>query len=337
MFFKKIKHLLLAVILLAFVSGCDDTLSFGNDPSGNFDALWTILDENYCFFDYKDIDWDAIYKTYRARVKNDMGNEALFKLMAEMLSELKDGHVNLIASHDMSRYWNWSEDYPPNFDASVLKKYLGTDYQIAGGINYTILEDNIGYMYYGSFSRDVGNGNMSEILRQMAICRGIIIDVRNNGGGSLTNVERIASRFFNEKTLVGYISHKIGKGHADFSDFYPKYIGSYDKTRYQKPVVVLTNRGCYSATNDFVNVMKHAPNATIVGDKTGGGSGLPFSSELPNGWSVRFSASPIYNVDKEHIEFGIEPDIRVFMSESDTSKGRDTIIERARQVIKARN
>lgn len=333
MILKKIKYLLFVILSSPLISGCSDAIKFDNNPRGNFDALWTILDENYCFFDYKSINWDAVYKEYSPRIKNDMGNDALFKLMAEMLSELKDGHVNLIASHDMSRYWNWSEDFPANFDTSILKKYLGKEYSIAGGMNYTILEDNIGYIYYGSFSRDVGSGNMSEILRQMSICKGIIIDVRNNGGGSLTNVERIASRFFNEKTLVGYISHKIGKGHSDFSDLYPKYINSYDKIRYQKPVVVLTNRGCYSATNDFVNVMKHAPNAIIIGDKTGGGSGLPFSSELPNGWSVRFSASPMYNVNKEHIEFGIEPNIDVSIIESDKLKGIDTIIETARELI----
>lgn len=333
MIFKKIKHIFLIVFLFFIVSGCEDNMSFNNDTRGNFDALWTILDENYCFFDYKNIDWDAAYKKYSSRVKSDMGNDALFKLMAEMLAELKDGHVNLVASHDMSRYWNWTEDFPVNFDPTILKKYLGKEYSIAGGLNYNILEDNIGYIYYGSFSRDIGDANMSQVLSKMAICKGIIIDVRNNGGGSLTNVERIASRFFNEKTLVGYISHKIGKGHSDFSEFYPKYVNSYDKIRYQKPVIILTNRGCYSATNDFVNVMKHAPNATIIGDKTGGGSGLPFSSELPNGWSIRFSASPMYNVNKEHIEFGIEPDIYTSMTESDKSKGKDTIIEKAREVI----
>ena len=81
-------------------------------------------------------------------------------------------------------------------------------------------------------------------------------------------------------------------------------------------------------------ISKEAQAHILHGDKTGGGSGLPFSSELPNGWSVRFSASPIYNVNKEHIEFGIEPDIFVSMTENDKSKGKDTIIEKAREVIR---
>lgn len=329
----KAKNIILFFIISFALSSCGDEAVIDNNPDKNFDALWRIIDENYCFFEYKNIDWNQIYREYKQRIKSDMGNDALFTLMGEMLSELKDGHVNLMASHDMTRYWSWMESYPSNFDTSIQDKYLGTYFSIAGGLYYKILEDNIGYIYYGSFSRDVGEGNISQVLSRMSICKGIIFDIRGNGGGSLTNVERLASRFFNERTQVGYIAHKTGKGHEDFSKLYPKYVESSNGIRYQKPVVVLTNRGCYSAANDFVNVMKNAPNATIIGDKTGGGSGLPFSSELPNGWSIRFSASPMYNINKEHIEFGIEPDIKVEMLESDKKRDKDTIIEKAREII----
>jgi C-terminal processing protease CtpA/Prc len=254
-----------------------------------------------------------------------------------MLSELKDGHVNLAASHDVTRYWKWQEDYPANFDSEIQKHYLKDDYSRASGIRYKILEDNVGYLYYESFSSDIGESSLDEILHRMAICKGIILDVRNNGGGSLTNVEKLASRFFNERTLIGYISHKVGPGHNDFSPLYPKYVESSDRVRYQKPVVVLTNRGCYSATNEFVSIMKYAPNVTVMGDQTGGGSGLPFTSELPNGWSIRFSASPMFNAEKEHIEFGVEPDIKMEMLKSDIAKNRDTIIEAARAFLRNSN
>ncbi len=324
------------LLLITFLLGCEDaTMNFSNNPRGNFEALWTIMDRNYCFFEYKNIDWDDVYNRYSPRVTQDMDNDGLFKLMGEMLSELKDGHVNLIASHDITRYWQWQENFPANFDAVVQKQYLGNDYSIASGMRYKILEDNIGYIYYGSFSNDVGEGNLTQVLNRMAVCDGIIFDVRNNGGGSLTNVERITARFFNERTHVGYISHKIGPGHNDFSSLHPKYAETSNRVRYQKPVVVLANRGCYSATNEFVSVMKYAPNVTVVGDKTGGGSGLPFSSELPNGWSVRFSASPMFNAEKEHIEFGVEPHIYVDMLQTDADKKKDTIIEKARSLIKS--
>lgn len=328
-----IRFLLFFSISILLMRCSDSQMNFDNNPRGNFDALWTIMDRNYCFFEYKKIDWDAVYREYSPRVTADMGNDALFKLMGDILSELKDGHVNLVATHDITRYWHWYQDFPANFDSSVLKKYLGNDYGISSGMYYKILEDNVGYIYYGSFSNDIGEANLDQVIHRMQICKGIIIDVRNNGGGSLLNVERLSSRFFNEKTLIGYISHKLGPGHSQFSELHPKYATSSDRVRYQKPVVVLTNRSCYSATNEFVSMMKYAPNVTVVGDKTGGGSGLPFSSELPNGWSIRFSASPMFNAEKEHIEFGVEPDVKVMLELSDVKERKDTLIETAREII----
>lgn len=320
---------------LVILQGCTDmNMEFDNNPRGNFEALWNIIDKNYCFFEYKEIDWNNVYNEYSTRITSEISSESLFKLMGEMLSELKDGHVNLTASHDITRYWEWHENYPPNFVSEVQEHYLENDYGITSGMRYKIFEDNVGYIYYGSFSNDVSESGLDQILNRMAICKGIIIDVRNNGGGNLSNVEKITSRFFNERTLVGYISHKIGPNHNDFSELYPKYAESSNRVRYQKPVIILTNRGCYSATNEFVSIMKNANNVTIIGDKTGGGSGLPFTSELPNGWSIRFSASPMFNAHKEHIEFGVEPDIYVSMDQNDIDKKRDTIIEKAREMLR---
>lgn len=320
---------------LVILQGCTDmNMEFDNNPRGNFEALWNIIDKNYCFFEYKEIDWNNVYNEYSTRITSEISNESLFKLMGEMLSELKDGHVNLTASHDITRYWEWHENYPPNFVSEIQEHYLENDYGITSGMRYKIFEDNVGYIYYGSFSNDVSESGLDQILNRMAICKGIIIDVRNNGGGNLSNVEKITSRFFNERTLVGYISHKIGPNHNDFSELYPKYAESSNRVRYQKPVIILTNRGCYSATNEFVSIMKNANNVTIIGDKTGGGSGLPFTSELPNGWSIRFSASPMFNAHKEHIEFGVEPDIYVSMDQNDIDKKRDTIIEKAREMLR---
>ena len=67
---------------------------------------------------------------------------------------------------------------------------------------------------------------------------------------------------------------------------------------------------------------------------TGGGSGLPFSSELPNGWSVRFSACPMYDAGMNQIEFGIKPDTCVSLTQEDLARNKDTMIEAAREFLK---
>ena len=100
--------------------------------------------------------------------------------------------------------------------------------------------------------------------------------------------------------------------------------------RWQKKVVVLTNRSVFSAANEFVKYVKCCPQVIVVGDRTGGGAGLPFTSELPSGWGVRFSACPMYDRDRQSTEFGIDPDHAVALKAADLANGHDTLIEFAR-------
>lgn len=333
--FRHIRLLAASLLMaLAFMAtGCVRDEQYDDTPQGNFDALWRIIDEHYCFLDYKQVDWTAVYAQYSQYISDGMSDDALFQVLGNMLSELRDGHVNLYASHNTARYWNWYQDYPRNYSEELVEDYLGRDYRIGGGLKYTILEDNVGYISCTDFSSGFGNGNLSEMLRYLDLCNGLIVDVRNNGGGQKTYATRLAERFTNEKTLVGYICHKTGKGHSDFSDPEPVYIEPSDGVRWQKPVVVLMNRHSYSATNDFINSMRYFPNVTLLGDTSGGGSGMPFSSELPNGWGVRFSACPTYDADMQQIESGIEPDVVVSLTDEDKSRGVDTLIEAARTLI----
>lgn len=333
------KYGIIILTTLLFLSSCITEDTPANTPMGNFQALWKIIDEQYCFLDYKNeeygLDWNEVHTHYEKRLTNDMSSKELFQVLSEMVNKLRDGHVNLVAYHETSQYREWYDNYPTNFDDSIQRKYLGKDYTIVSGLKYKILEDNIGYIYYGSFSNAIGESNLDAVLDELAVCDGLILDVRNNGGGLLSMSERLAARFTNEKVLTGYISHKTGKGHQDFSTPEPIYTEpATDRVRWQKPVAVLSNRRSYSSTNDFVNRMKQMPQAIIIGNQTGGGSGLPFSSELPNGWSIRFSASPIFDPDMKHIEFGIEPDIKVDITSDDYQKGIDTIIETARKTLK---
>ena len=326
-------HILTAFLLLLCATSCSKVEEYNNTPTGNFEALWNIIDEHYCFFDYKaeeyGLDWDAVYRQYKRKITDKMSNAGLLEVLGDMLDELRDGHVNLYAAHDVARYWDFHEGYATNFSEEVQAHYLGTDYKIASGLRYTILPDNIVYIYVPSFSNSIGEGNLDECLHALALCRGLIIDVRSNGGGNLSYAETLAARFTNERVLTGYVCHKTGTGHSDFSTPEPIYLESSDRIRWQKSVCVLTNRGSYSATNDFVKIMRTLPLVTIVGDRTGGGSGLPFSSELPNGWSVRFSACPSFDADMRHTEFGIDPDVPVAMTDEDRARGIDTIIETA--------
>ena len=51
---------LLALLVLLAPAACVDEQAHDDTPQGNFESLWQIIDEHYCFFDYKDIDWNAL-------------------------------------------------------------------------------------------------------------------------------------------------------------------------------------------------------------------------------------------------------------------------------------
>ena len=108
---------------------------------------------------------------------------------------------------------------------------------------------------------------------------------RKSVGRRLAQTETVPHRPMVEKMTVLGIELLLSLIHI--------YIEPSKGIRWQKKAIVLPNRSCYSATNTFVRDMKECPLVTIMGDRTGGGSGLPFSSELPNGWSIRFSACPV--------------------------------------------
>ena len=335
------KRIYLPLILIsAIFTSCFDSehIQFENTYQGNLDALWQIIDERYCYLDYKNINWDSIKVEYDAKLSAVNGDIEFFDLLASMLSHLEDGHVNLTSSFDVSRYWKWYTDYQSNFNSSIIfggdSKYLGENFRRAGGFRYgKIVEGKIGYMYYGDFSTGFSTSNIRNIFSAFVTCDALIIDMRNNGGGSLGYSETLASYFFPKEKVTGYMRHKRGKGHSDFSDYVEIKTPSDKNTQWgDRPVAVLSNRLSYSATNDFVNRMMNLDNVIIVGDKTGGGGGMPMSSELPNGWAIRFSASPMYDVNKQDTELGINPDYKQNMDEND--KESDAIIEKAIEELK---
>ncbi len=330
---KRFLYIIGIAITFLLPAGCVDEEMQDNTPQGNFEALWKIIDQQYCFLDYKGIDWDSVHTTYSQRIAPNMSQKQLFEVLTDMLSELQDGHVNLYTAGDIARYWHWYEDYPKNLDQEVRDKYLGHDYMIASSLKYRILSDNIGYVVCESFNSGMGEGNISQMLHNLRTCNGLIIDVRGNGGGLLTNARRLAGHFTNERLLVGYTMYKTGPGHSDFSQPWADYMEPSTGVRWQKKCIVLTNRECYSATNTFVRDMKQCAQVTVIGDCTGGGSGMPFSSELPNGWQIRLSTEPGLDANLRHIEFGIAPDVVCSMDTLQARQGIDTMIETARAML----
>ena len=219
---KKIILLTLTIFTLFSCNKNETIREYNSDPYDNFDALWEILDERYCYFSYKNIDWTAVYNDFSPRVNQVKDVFQLFDLMAEMIDILQDGHVNLYTPFDVSSCTGWFDSYPADYNANFLSKHFDSELRSAGGFAYTTIENSkIGYIRYSSFSSSFTAANLAYInayFHALNDVKGIIIDVRNNGGGSLEYSERLASCFFKEKTITGYMRHKIGKCNDCFSD-----------------------------------------------------------------------------------------------------------------------
>lgn len=313
---KKVLLIGLIGLIALLLNSCIPNTPINTDYETNFEALWKIIDERYCFLDEKQVNWDQVHEEYAKRLRSQQYNDVtFFYLMDEMLNELKDGHVNLYSDFDIGSYHKLVPDPTTGLNVYARSRHIKGRLNISGGMRYGILADKdrditIGYISYGSFSNSLGN--MSLILTLFEETNGVIIDVRGNGGGLVDNANRLASYFYKDKKLVGYTVYKTGPGHSDFSNPRAQYISpNKQKTFTTHPVIVLQDRSSFSATNDFLYKIALADNVIRIGEISGGGTGMPATSELPNGWRVRYSAVKSYDKDMNQLEGGFAPDIEV--------------------------
>ncbi|WP_074406721.1 MULTISPECIES: S41 family peptidase [Aquimarina] len=322
----------IVIISLSLIS-CEKAL-FENDlastnPKDNFEYLWNECNEKYSYFDVKNIDWDVVKSEYSAKIYDGMSQDSLFKVLGGMLTELRDDHTNLISNFNISTF---RVDYlgQDNFDWRIIEDhYLNRDYYITGPFLHNFLDNKeIGYVRFPSFPGTVDGDNLNFVLNRYKNTKGLILDLRENGGGAVTDIFAILSRFVERKTLVNYSRIKSGPGRNDFSEAEPVYVSPYSGIRYKNKIVVLVDRGTYSAGSFFSLATKALPNITLIGDTTGGGLGLPNGGQLPNGWTYRFSITQALTLDKSpDYENGVPPDIEALVDWSDLTK--DEVLERA--------
>lgn len=326
-----IRTLIILSIAVIF-SSCEKVLmepdKRSGDPLENFDYLWDEIDKKYSYFEMKNIDWNQIKDKYRSKLTSKSTEEELFEVLADMLNELRDDHTNLVSPFNVSRY-NIMLKTPENFRWRTVEEFYLKDIWYTGSFAHDFLDNKeIGYIRYESFMGEFTDAQMDLILNRYQNTKGIILDLRANGGGSLSNVPKILGRFIDKKTLVAYNITRNGKKHNEFANRENFYLTPAKGVKYLKPVIVLIDRGSYSATTFFSLTTKALPNVTLLGDTTGGGGGLPNGGQLPNGWTYRFSVTQLLDLNgNNYAENGVPPDIQASFDWSDVTK--DKILERA--------
>jgi Peptidase family S41/Tricorn protease C1 domain len=332
-----IKYIVLAIVFFFVLSGCQKLLvepTQESTPTAIFEQTWTAIDQKYAFLDFKKINWDSIGNVYRKQVSNSISDDSLFNVLDRMLYTLKDGHVNLKSPFNRSRNWQWYLDYPQNYDKGLLERnYLG-NWKTTGSFVHQRIK-NVAYVQYASFSSSISENQMDYIIDTYKDAKGLIFDIRNNGGGEADNVFLLLKRFTDKQILVGKTYEKNGANHSDFSAATEIWVNpKADAKKFaDKKIIILTNRSCYSAASYFSALAKALPNVVIMGDVTGGGGGLPTSIQLSNGWILRYSSTFATDAKDYNFENGVLPTIKVEMNEAEIDKGKDSILERALQEI----
>jgi len=244
----------------------------------------------------------------------------------------------------------------------------------------SLIHGNIGYLRLRSMDRNA----VDEMLRWMPVFRetkGLIVDVRSNGGGTrealrifysflaaadskprVANCAKyrlhrdfdhnhLAARFMYRETAAKWTEPEraaISKfkdkfkpqwnpPEKEFSKWHYLLLSRIDLPsvyHYDKPVVVLMNAKCFSATDIFLAGLKGIPNVFLMGTPSGGGSARSVTLRL-GGFSARFASMASFKPDGRLFDGnGIQPDIRVDPLPEYYIAGRDNLLEAAVERIK---
>jgi len=328
------KYIYISAFLLTLLSSCEKAFMEPNPETDNiaiFEEYWKLVDEKFAMFSDpgKEINRNLLYSENRALISNTISTDSLFNVLGRITLSLKDGHSFLDNGIDNGYGYDVQGSVPNNLNQTIIDNiYLNNNVQLQGdGLKYTLLDNgNVGYIQYRDFENEVTTDMMNSILTYFENTNGIILDVRGNAGGDPSYAALIASHFTNSSVYIGYENFKTGPETDDFSRS-EIYLNPTSGKQYLKPLIVLTNIHCFSATTTLIYHLNPLSNVTFVGAKTGGGSGSTADGFLANGWKWGLSTSEFIDWKGRRLDNGFEPDINVFLDENDITK--DEIIEKA--------
>lgn len=336
-----------SLALLAGVVMCTAGCLSSDEPptaAAVVDKVWTLVDTRYALFvDKPDLDWDGARERALAELGDAPSDARLFDAVAGMLTALDDQHTNLRTPFDVSGQLIRTLDAPRLYDADrVERRIFGARARRAGSLLYGALSpageavslddvssDAITYVRLDDFDGMPSDDTLDGIVAGLNGTAGLILDLRSNGGGSLEAMFRFAGRLFDpaEGARAG-LSYQFADGPArdaltaasrrDFAPVAPGFEG---------PIAVLVDGHSYSAANALCFLLRDR--ATLVGQPTGGGGGLPVWVELSNGWQLRLSTGRLTDADGAPLEPGLMPDVTADMA----GDGIDPMIDAALEAL----
>ncbi len=303
-----------------------------------FDTLFTRFDEVYPSFAYKGVDWRAQRTTYRARAQRARSQDELIAVLVDMLTPLRDLHVWLVDPRGQ---------VVPTFRPAGLANFERARWESAmRDASYLAHSRDFGegtvggyaYLYIGAWKDPVSEEALDLALARMRDAPGLIIDVRNNAGGTDQTALAFASRFTTRTFIASYVEIRTDSLVKDIEMPLARTISPRGGWQFTKPVVVLSGRGGFSATESFVAAMRTLPQVFVVGDTTGGASGNPATFALGNGWRFTVPRWLEFGPDKRPIEGrGVAPHLAMTWDPANYDSARDPLIDAAVGLLGERN
>jgi carboxyl-terminal processing protease len=338
------KNLPVIIIFSVVFTGCEKLLlgpGPENTPAGNFDVLWRTIDEKYGQFPVKNVNWDSLYNVYSKQITPSTSEHELWNISSQILAPLNDAHIALFNRDYTTVYTPWNIDFERSrgFDLGLIKnKFLSNSAVTGEGIITwgTIRNTSIGYIHLSTFGPAANGRNwvidIDNVINEMSGSEGIILDVRNNGGGFLVNTLYVASAFISNELTYFYSRLKTGPGHNEFGEPVAKKVFPRDTgPLYSGDIVLLTNRFSSSGSEVLAQILKYVPASVQIGDTTTGVVGeVTHVAQLPNGWTLNYPCTLTTTPDGKCPEgIGIIPDIAIENTKADILAGNDRVLESA--------
>jgi C-terminal processing protease CtpA/Prc len=208
--------------------------------------------------------------------------------------------------------------------------------------SFKMLPGNIAYLKIDWFVDDAGLKTLKANFAAASAANGLIIDIRDNGGGNDDNshdlVKVLANKPFqgsNWRTIDYKAAYRswnrpLGWQRSGAPTFQPDAA-----LHYGKPVVVLVGPRTYSAAEDFLVSFLSADRGKLIGETTGGSTGNPMLIKLPGGGMAFICTKDDSFASGRVFEgVGIAPDIAVRPTIADIRAGRDPVVEKAVELVK---
>lgn len=201
-----------------------------------------------------------------------------------------------------------------------------------------VLPSGFGYLRFSGFDESLQNGIIAAIAG-LKDTPGMIVDLRNNGGGSLRMANRLTEQFLAGKARGARVLTRDGKPIT--VAFIPVIrleteLNGDPETAYRKPIVILTNENSASASEIFTGTLQDLGRATVVGQRTCGCLlGYLGYADLPGGGQLAYSEIGFLLPKGKRIEGeGIMPDVAIMPAREDMVRMRDRALEAAVSILK---